>query len=97
MKTFPVALTLDERAAIAALINNEMADGSSKFGAHGHAMIKLDTLLILALRYAGRRLANWAARHVERMCAEALARPIHPRDWDAEMMELVAAEQKRDN
>lgn len=52
-------------------------------------------LLILALRYAGRRLTNWAARHIERICAEALARPIHPRDWDAEMMELVAAEQKR--
>jgi hypothetical protein len=55
-------------------------------------------LLILALRYAGRRLANWAAQHIERMCAEALARPIpapRTRDWDAEMMELVAAEQKR--
>lgn len=41
----------------------------------------------------------WAAidNRVDQLTIAALARPNHARDWDAEMMALVAAEQHRDD
>jgi hypothetical protein len=53
-------------------------------------------LLLITIRALGRRILNTAARRIEQMCAEAIAKPRPHHDIEAEYRQLVAAEQGRD-